>query len=186
MLANDLPGMDRELMLFCLIIRAIRRQNVVVHEHDSKNESDRSIVQMLHRCRRPLCILRGMSSVTSTSDLSIDEIRLDPWHRFYPLASQKRVRFHLTMRNAFSSDGYECPICYDPICADTYTRIPCKHVFHETCFFEWCREKTPLVTCPMCKRLYICYRVHDTSRMIEFSEMYPLSIMRRRVRFSTG
>lgn len=170
--------MDREFILFCLIIRAIRGQNL----HERENEADRSILQMVRRCSRPLCISRGVSLVGVSCDAGIDEIRLDPWHRFYPLASQRRVQFHLTMRDAFLSYGQECPICYEPICAESYTRLPCKHVFHKTCFLKWCREKRPLVTCPMCKRLYICYHVHDASHMIEFSEMYPLSIMRRRAR----
>lgn len=43
-----------------------------------------------------------------------------------------------------------CSICLEDMRRNSLvTRLPCSHVFHDACIFEWLRDRNP--TCPLCR-----------------------------------
>ena len=43
----------------------------------------------------------------------------------------------------------ECSVCMEPYSSEQWkSELPCKHVFHNKCAFQWLRKKS---TCPLCR-----------------------------------
>lgn len=52
-----------------------------------------------------------------------------------------------TSSNSTSSDG--CVICLTQLHIKTTLKLPCEHIFHNTCIFEWMQISR---NCPLCSR----------------------------------
>lgn len=48
------------------------------------------------------------------------------------------------------STQQECPICFDKICQNDGSALPCMHSFHTQCIRTWLMENN---TCPVCRHV---------------------------------
>jgi hypothetical protein len=107
------------------------------------------------------------------ADAADDELLLlEPWHRFVVVVPQKVVHFRLTMRDAYVTLEFECPICYESMDSESYAFMPCKHVFHRTCLERWrLTQRNSFVPCAVCKRVFMHSRL--SGGFVCWSRLYP-------------
>jgi len=86
-------------------------------------------------------------------DIRIGEYLLDRYHtKIYKRklnSFAQRVKQNIHKKFKFSLKQNFCSICLEKFLEkDNITYLPCLHLFHENCIFEWLKRKRD---CPVCK-----------------------------------
>eukprot|EP00928_Gymnodinium_smaydae_P070730 TRINITY_DN54501_c0_g1_i1.p1 TRINITY_DN54501_c0_g1~~TRINITY_DN54501_c0_g1_i1.p1 ORF type:complete len:289 (-),score=6.57 TRINITY_DN54501_c0_g1_i1:147-1013(-) len=82
-------------------------------------------------------------------------IRFDRWHKSVQQSGEVFRRWILQAPSIPAGEGLECPICLsDSFHATTWKKLPCGHVFHESCLLRWAQTSRG-ISCALCRADYV-------------------------------
>lgn len=117
----------------------------VLSPHLASNGRQVKIV-ITHRSRDVQIIERSITHhVLQTTIRAFQTHRLAP--RRIP-ALRRAVPLDHRSREPGEETQQECPICFDKICENDGSALPCMHSFHMRCIRPWLMENN---TCPVCR-----------------------------------
>ena len=126
----------------------------ILSPHLASNGRQVKIV-ITHRSRDVQIVERSITHhVLQTTIRAFQTHRLAPSHRSPHLAASLNTLdlAQATLDLAQASPGEEtqreCPICFDKICENDGSALPCMHSFHTRCIRPWVLENN---SCPVCR-----------------------------------